>query len=942
MSLGYIVHVVSQQRQKDTSHTISFPIPEHPLVTSTRQTPSFLLSRYPNPQDLSIGVPLHANVHSHTRSPVKASAISTGAGATILSPSSLRTPISLGLLLALPGASTYAASVSSLTSLAFDPASTASILSSPSIASSKYSSRQVTTSDGLTPSTSTTRHPLEFQGAITTASLTFPSLVISINDSSPSILSSFFPVLPSEAMPTTTITTSQATLTMPITTVTPPLVLSPPPSSSTDTSTTTSGSGPSTTTSTSHSSLTSSTSLTSSRLSSSTTTFFTTTSNPGPIPSVTNVSMTSTYTVPNTAGLAPSARPTSTVTTIQVITSTLRGGRTTVVESRVLSTSDPVLGSRFSHNTGAIIGVAVSATLGVILSVFAVFFSCTRYRNSRDGQLYGRQRRYQRHRNQKGFGNTGAGWLGGVCGRKHLSPIPAGPIFTQTPRSRSRAGLGAGGAPGRVNSTTRILGNRTPDDAEDGIEDDEVSWRPSLPEEVNEGPGRAEYGGGVIGGIGYPYGQGPCVDMHGAEGGGVVLPTPAESGEWKRNSSHGHSQSWGHASSGHGHTHAQPQLQVRGTGMESALLPPGSGIPLPLADSGTSTMPAVVQYVACGYPGAAGGVGVKNLGNLGDVGVELPPAACFGSHTGTWMGLGWEGWPNDGPQVRDEGKRISGGAVGRRTSVIGIGGLVTPRTSEGDDLSGAPTVVSAYDTTGSGPVLEQGSGFASSSGTGDDTWATTRVASTSSRRKSITDVLGRFRTLSSSTRRTSNDSGRASALASALAAAAAVGGGTNGGGVVTTRPGYDYGAIMRPQQRQTVLEHAIGHYQQQMQDGPGYELKPPPSVMLANHEMHLHLRSADSSGERVDQAHGRGAEEDENEDKSLDTRRSVVRDKLLDPCFLSPGRNGSSPNIEGASLRDYVDYSRRIGGIVKDHSVSTATFDTVDQDGASVSAADLR
>jgi hypothetical protein len=69
----------------------------------------------------------------------------------------------------------------------------------------------------------------------------------------------------------------------------------------------------------------------------------------------------------------------------------------------------------------------------------------------------------------------------------------------------------------------------------------------------------------------------------------------------------------------------------------------------------------------------------------------------------------------------------------------------------------------------------------------------------------------------------------------------------------------------------------------------------------------------------------------------------------------------SSPNIEGASLRDYVDYSRRIGGVspvyirlhfpseietlaswtVKNHLMSTRAFDAVDQDGASTTVGTL-
>jgi len=235
-------------------------------------------------------------------------------------------------------------------------------------------------------------------------------------------------------------------------------------------------------------------------------------------------------------------------------------------------------------------------------------------------------------------------------------------------------------------------------------------------------------------------------------------------------------------------------------------------------------------------------------------------------------------------------------------------------------------------------------------------------------------VLNRFRTLVPSVqatpdarpgRRNSKDVPSFSGSGGYALAGTALGN-VNGG--AESRPGYDYGALVRPHQRQMVLERALGHSQHM--DAAGNGLAPPAPVVLANHAAGMHFPIVDAypppelvvtsypsatagllpseavahapANGRVDGSlgpsnpFGRSVEEIDNEDDSLYARNSVARDKLLDPYFLNPA-GGSSPNLEGASLRDYVDYSRRIGGTVKNHLMSTTTFDTVDQDGASVS-----
>src|SRR6266550_3642669 len=190
--------------------------------------------------------------------------------------------------------------------------------------------------------------------------------------------------------------------------------------------------------------------------------------------------------------------------------------------------------NRFSHSTGAIIGVAVSATVGLILSVLVVFLSCARYR-SREEQ--------NRRRRQRGNWST----FGGKFGGRDLPPIPSGPIPTSGRRSRRD----------RMDSSANILSIRTPDIE---YEEDKV-WRPPLADddENDEGVALGELVRGASPtGPGYAYGYSIGDVRHDdATGvGGSGSPTPPDSGEdGKGKSSHGHSQSPAHTSNGHRRTH---------------------------------------------------------------------------------------------------------------------------------------------------------------------------------------------------------------------------------------------------------------------------------------------------------------------------------------------------------------------------------------------------
>jgi len=518
-----------------------------------------------------------------------------------------------------------------------------------------------------------------------------------------------------------------------------------------------------------------------------------------------------------------------------------------------------------------------------------------------------------------------------------------------------------------MDSSANILSIRTPDIE---YEEDKV-WRPPLADddENDEGVALGELVRGASPtGPGYAYGYSIGDVRHDdATGvGGSGSPTPPDSGEdGKGKSSHGHSQSPAHTSNGHRRTHVHIHAPGdRGVGMESALLAPGPVLPPPVVDCGivvpAQTPHPVYGYLPIvGYPGPTYGLGAAGVGS--GPGEVLPKVAGFGSYVGT--GPGGEVHPAaagrevEGAPVSSENGRESRRTQRDRSTSVpsgetmkGAEGLVTPRTSQGEDLSrfsgDGMHNVSEMGRTTPEHGLERGTGSRSSRGT------TSKVESSSTSR-SLKEVLNRFRTLVPSVqvtpdgrpgRRNSKDIPSFSGSGGS-ALAGTVLGAVNGG-----RPGYDYGAIVRPHQRQMVLERALGHCQHM--DAAGNGLAPPAPAVLVDHAAGMDFPIVDTyplpelvvtsypsatagllpsqavtrapADGRVDGSpgpshpFGRSVEEIDNEDDSLYARNSVVRDKLLDPYFLSPG-GGSSPNIEGASLRDYVDYSRRIGGVSPVH-----------------------
>ena len=467
-----------------------------------------------------------------------------------------------------------------------------------------------------------------------------------------------------------------------------------------------------------------------------------------------------------------------------------------------------------------------------------------------------------------------------------------------------------------MDSSANIL--RRPDDGEYG--EDKV-WRPPLVE-VGEGEGSGGGDGGGDdddeGGLGdvvrgaSPSGRGGGGYGFGCDGmAGVLLPTPPESGEdGKVKSSLGHSQSWGRrTSSGHG--------------LDGRALPGGcSGA----CEENTSAQ----LYPVYGY---LPGPGPAYVPPGGGVGAEAAPGTYYIGMTGeVTHGAPGDVVPSDGGQQQGLGGGIERDRSGE--AVTGAGGLVTPRTSEGGDF-GRSSDGTICEVAGGAAELERGSGSGSSRASRGTTTVRVDSTSTSSRsRRSLKEVLKRFRPSSK----------EISPAGPMLGAVAAEGATTTHGGA-ETRPGYDYGAIVRPHQRQVVLERAFGHHHPQSHlDGAGnggLGLVPPPPAILVNHAQAVRFPLLDAyplttdappptgpttvltNGpayelEHVDSSphpYELSVDEIENEEDSLDPRSSVVRDKLLDPFFLSPAAAGSSPNIEGASLRDYVDYSRRIGGV---------------------------
>ena len=577
----------------------------------------------------------------------------------------------------------------------------------------------------------------------------------------------------------------------------------------------------------------------------------------------------------------------------------------------------------------------MSATVGLILSVLVVFLSCARYRS--------REEQNRRRRRQRGNWST----FGGKFGGRGLPPIPSGPIPTSG-SSRSRRD--------RLDSSANILGIRTP---EIEYEEDKV-WRPPLVDDDetdigNEGVALGELVRGASPtrpGYEYGYGFGDIRHDDPTGVGGSELPTPPDSREdGKGKSSHGHSQSPGHTSNGHGYGQRRVHVQIhapgdRGVGVESALLVPGPALPPAVVDSGIivpaqAPHPVYGYLPVIGYPGPTYGLDGAGVGSGPG---EVPPK----------VGSVEVGHDVEGALVSSENGRESRRTQRDRSSsapsgetVKGAGGLVTPRTSQGEDLSrssgDAMHNVSEMGRTTPEDGLERGTGSRSSRGT------TSKAESSSTRRSSLKEVLNRFRTFVPSVqvtpdarpgRRNSKDSPSFSGSGGSTLAGTVLGTG------LETRPGYDYGALVRPHQRQMVLERALGHSQHM--DAAGNGLAPLAPVVLVDHATGIHFSIVDAHPppEVVVTSHpsmtggslpsvavtrapalgridgspgpfhpfGHSAEETDNEDDSLYARNSVVRDKLLDPYFLSPG-GGSSPNIEGASLRDYVDYSRRIGGV---------------------------
>jgi hypothetical protein len=427
-----------------------------------------------------------------------------------------------------------------------------------------------------------------------------------------------------------------------------------------------------------------------------------------------------------------------------------------------------------------------------------------------------------------------------------------------------------------MDSSANILG-RTSDGGEYG-EEDKV-WRPPLVGDVDDEEDEGDEGIAGLGDV--VRGASPTGRGGGYGFGSGMGPTPPESGEVK--SSLGHSQSWGHTSSGHG--------------LERGAL---------VADSGAG-MPAQAPYPYPMYGGGHPGPGPAYVPTAevvpGDREREITYAA-----------------PGDVVPPEQQGvvERDRSGEV-----VNGIGGLVTPRSSEGDDLgrSSDGTICEVA------PGLERGSGSGSSRASRGTTTVRVDSTSTSSRsRKSLKEVLKRFRPSSKEISPLSpSGGGVGSTLAGPMLGGAAGAGGTTTHGGAKTRPGYDYGAVVRPHQRQM---RAFGHHHHPHLDGAG--LVPPPPAILVDHAQVVHFPLLDAyppppagpstlltmdASPCPPHPYGLSADETDNEEDSLDPRGSVIRDKLLDPFFLSPSAGGSSPNIEGVSLRDYVDYSRRIGGV---------------------------
>lgn len=633
----------------------------------------------------------------------------------------------------------------------------------------------------------------------------------------------------------------------------------------------------------------------------------------------------------------------------------MRGGRstviTTVIHSGVLSTNNPLIGDRFSRNTSAIIGVVVSATVGVILSVLIVFFFCKRFRDRKE-----RKNRRRSRRSGLRFSGSGSG------PRRAASGAGSGPSGGGLSRDSSALILGVGytGEQSRSRSGEEPDERDERDEYEDDDEDDEDVWRSPLVEEV----GICMRTGGVAG-LPTPSESGdsrPAGDSGGGRKSSIShsVPSRANSNGHTNSRSHSHSSRHGNGRSLEGAVYAGPSAVVLATN-------PGTGA------GGISQLPSMaefgtgppVSYAGYTYPPgsvgyyAGGGIGEDQAlastsgaqstqsalgtqrssfaslggfascpssymphashapfhvpyGSQGTVGAPLPTSGVMGYIGGETGEIGREGVvlaePTSAPGECENISSASGRGAKRRLTASTTGGHVTPpepaRTRSG---SAPPTMGSLRSTSRGG--------------------------------KSLRGIMNRIRTSVPNiqvadgvlpSRRSSRDmsSGSLSTM-------------TTGG-----RPGYDYGVVGRPSQR-----HAREGKGAQIQAPAGYpHLTVPPGAAGVDS-----YHQAQSKG-YVPYAYGQAvgvsslaAERDseaEDED-SIRVRGGVVTNGLLDPDLslghaFAGNRGGdgggrSSPNVEGASLRDYVDYTRRIGGMVKNSMArSTTTFETFDQDGHSV------
>ncbi|KAM6492083.1 hypothetical protein JOM56_011807 [Amanita muscaria] len=540
---------------------------------------------------------------------------------------------------------------------------------------------------------------------------------------------------------------------------------------------------------------------------------------------------------------------------------------------------------RFSGNTGAVIAVAVCATVGVIISVFVVFFLCKRYRKRKEREKRRRSRR-------PGLRLPGAPVSGPGTGNSDSS----GRVGDS---SANILGTGYGGEWSR--SRSREAG------MEDG-EDEEDVWRSPLVGEDDD----------VVTGMG-----GVTTSSESGEG------KPVDGGKSSIGHQSGHSHSLGHSLS-----HSQSTSAHHGQGQEVQLSMAEFGMG-PVSYAAYAYPPALVGYhpgVAAGGgggegSGAPGGGegqsrGFDSHGSRASYGAFVPygpngpfvpypsPVAISGVGTGCYVppainGVETKDKPGQRPGSRESEGEVSSAAGGHATAISASATTATAAGASG--LVSMPTTGTSGSRGSKGSLRSIGS-------------------------KNLRGFMDRIRTSVPNTdgmlptRRSSKD------MSSPPSAS-----GSDG-----ARPGYDYGAVGRPR-----LVSGIHAPPPVAFVYPGFHITPPgapgadvPSDLPSNPQDGPILY-----GYPVPAVNGeREGGVDDDEDDSLRIKSGVVTDGLLEPNLSLTGAGGgdggsfggrSSPNVEGASLRDYVDYSRRIGGMVKNHVTrSTTTFDTVDQDGS--------